>query len=228
LGTGTDTKSAWMLLVTVICLAAVVCAVLVRIGRSAPAAPGLRTGTTILAVATPIGLAVFALAGPLQKGWARRAGTPAPRSAAASAARRTSSATTVASRAVSPRPGPLDRPFSATLFGTVTQSNQANGAVIELDLRLGGTVTGRMRIRLGGEPLDEGGLSLTGSQVDVTGPGMPSAMVGKVVSLSGEEIVAHVTDLSRTNVALRANVSIDQSSEKVTGSLTGQPLGTGP
>ena len=37
---------------------------------------GLRAPATALAVITPIGLAVFTLAGPLQHGWARRAGTP--------------------------------------------------------------------------------------------------------------------------------------------------------
>jgi hypothetical protein len=213
LGTGTDVKSLWMLALTVICVAAVVVAVLVRIARSAAPTPALRTGTTMLAVATPIGLAAFTLIGPLQKGWARRAGTPPPRSA-------TARRTVVSAR----RPGPLDRQFSASLSGTVSQTTAPGGAIVELSLRLGGSVTGQMRIRLGGAPLPQGGLSLTGSQIDVTAPGMPSALGGKVVSLNGDNIVARVSDVSGTVVRLEMSLSIDQSSGAVTGTMTGRPV----
>jgi DMSO/TMAO reductase YedYZ heme-binding membrane subunit len=219
LGTGSDVKSWWLEALTVLCVAAVVVAVLLRIGRGAAAGTGVRTATTLLALATPIGLVVFALVGPLQKGWARRAGTPAPHSASTFVSARRPA------RTVTPQAGPLDRPFSASLSGTVTQSNAANGAIVELDLRLDGKVTGQLRIRLGGTALPEGGLSLAGSQVDLTGPGMPSALGGKVVALQGGSIVSRVSDVTGRVVELRANVSIDQSSGAVTGTLLGTPLG---
>ena len=76
LGTGSDVKSAWMLALTVVCVAAVVIAVLVRIGRAESASAGIRTATTVLAILAPVGLAIFALVGPIQSEWARRAGTP--------------------------------------------------------------------------------------------------------------------------------------------------------
>jgi hypothetical protein len=213
LGTGTDVKSWWLLGLTAICLAAVVVAVLIRIGRSAAPIPGLRTGTTLLAIATPIAMAAFTLVGPLHKGWARRAGTPSPKT------------TFVAAHPISRQLGRLDRPFTASLSGSVAQSNASGGAIVDLGLRLGGPVTGQMRIRLGGSPLAEGGLSLTGSQVDVTAPGMPSALGGKVTSLNGERILARVSDVSGTVVDLRINLSIDQSTGSVTGTVTGQPVG---
>jgi DMSO/TMAO reductase YedYZ heme-binding membrane subunit len=224
LGTGSDVKSAWMLALTVVCVAAVVAAVLVRIGRSVPVSPGLRTGTTVLAVATPIGLASFAMLGPLQKGWARKAGTPPPHGVTSTSTARPSAAVPPASRASSTQ-GPLDRPFSATLFGTVNQTSASGGAIVELSLRLGGRVPGQMRIRLGGAPLPQGGLSLTGSQVDLTAPGMPSAMAGKVLSLNGDAIVARVSDLTGAVLNLRINLSIDQNSDAVTGTVTGTPIG---
>jgi hypothetical protein len=213
LGTGTDVKSWWMLGLTVLCVGAVVVAVLIRIGRSATPIPGLRTGTTLLAIATPIAMAAFTVVGPLHKGWARRAGTPPPK------------ATAVAAGPASRRRGRLDRPFTANLSGTVAQSTVAGGAIVELGLRLGGDVTGQMRIRLGGSPIAEGGLSLTGSQVDVTAPGMPSALGGKVTSLSGGNILARVSDVSGTVVDLQINLSIDQSTGAVTGTMTGRPVG---
>ena len=222
LGTGSDVKSWWMLLLTLACVAAVVAAALIRIGRSENATPGLRAGTAALAIATPLGLAIFTLAGPLQHGWARRAGTPASllgSKPTVSAARGTPVS--------APRPvtqGPLDKPFSATLNGTATQSNVGSGAVVELSMKLGGSVQGRMRVRLGGAPLEGGGLSLTGSQVDVSAPGMPSVMAGQIVSLAGDRFNARVRDQSGTVVDLHANLSIDQASGTVNGTVSGRPI----
>jgi hypothetical protein len=192
-----------------------VAAVLVRIGRSPSAIPTVRTWSTLLAVATPIGMAVFALVGPLEKGWARRAGTPLPKRATPVRVSRTVPA------------GPLDRAFSAPVSGTVAQTNAAGGAIVELSLRLGGSVPGQMRIRLGGSALPDGGLSLTGSQVDLTAPGMPSALGGKVTSLSGDNIRARVSDVSGAAVDLQVNLSIDQSTGAVSGNVTGTPVGGG-
>jgi DMSO/TMAO reductase YedYZ heme-binding membrane subunit len=216
LGTGTDAASWWMLALTVICVAAVVVAALIRVGRSQPVPGPIRSWATVLAVATPIGLAAFALLGPLASGWARRAGTPPLHLASAV----TSTPTAPVVRRSS---SPLLRPFTAPLSGTVAQSNAANGGIIELNLRLGGPA-GQLRIRLGGAPLPQGGLTLTGSQADLTGPGLPSALGGKVTSLTGSNIVARVKDTSGTAVDLHANLSIDQNSGAVTGTLTGTPV----
>jgi len=84
-----------------------------------------------------------------------------------------------------------------------------------------------MRVRLGGAPLPQGGLSLTGSQVALTAPGMPSAMVGRVLSLTGDTFDARVTDTSGAVVDLHVNLAIDQNSSGVSGTLTGAPIGGG-
>lgn len=225
LGTGSDVKSAWNLALTIACVAAVVVAVLIRIARSESGGAVIRTGAGVLAIAAPVGLVIFTLVGPLQKGWARRAGTPlrllgAPTASTVPASR----SAPAAARSTTPR-GPLDRAFSATVFGSVKQTTVSNGSIVELNLRLGGGATGQMRIRLGGAPLPGGGLTLTGSQVDVTAPGMPSVMAGKVVSLQGNQIVARVSDTSGSVLDLNANLSIDQTSGAVTGTLSGTPLG---
>ena len=219
LGSGTDAKSWWLLALTVVCVAAVVIAVLVRVARANTATPGARTTAAGLAIATPLALAVFALAGPLRPGWAKRAGTPASLLGSASGGR-VSRGTPVSRHTTT---GPLDHPFRATLAGTATQSNQPGGAIVQLSMRLGGSVHGQMRVRLGGAPLQGGGLSLTGSQVAVTAPGMPSAMVGRVVALRGDNFRARVTDSSGTKVDLDANLNIDQNSGSVSGTLTGRP-----
>ena len=72
LGTGSDVKQWWMLALTVVCIMAVLIAVWARIANVDPAHSGLRAPATALAVITPIGLMIFTLAGPLQRGWAQR------------------------------------------------------------------------------------------------------------------------------------------------------------
>jgi len=224
LGTGSDVKAWWMLLLTVACIVAVVIAALARIARAVGATSGIRTGATTLSVVTPLGIAIFALVGPLQKGWAAKAGTPASLLGAHHGSPATTSASQPA-RAASVAKGPLDRPFSATLSGSASQSAAAGGAIVDLSLRLGGGAGGQMRVRLGGAPLPGGGLSLTGSQVDLTAAGMPSAMVGRVTSLVGDRFDAQVTDASGSVVVLHATIAIDQNSGAVTGSVNGAPAG---
>jgi hypothetical protein len=224
LGTGSDVKSAWLLSLTVVCVAAVLWAVALRLRAAGSDNAAVRAGATLLAIATPVGLAAFALAGPLEKGWARRAGTPAGLLGAVHPASHT--VTTPTSRPSTVKPGPLEHPFTANLSGTVAQSPAPGGAVVELGLRLTGAVTGQLRVRMGGAPLATGGLSLAGSQVDLTGPGMRSAMAGSILSLSGNDIVARVTDAYGKTVRLHAALSIDQNTGAVTGTLSGSPEGT--
>jgi hypothetical protein len=209
-----------MLALTVACVAAVAIAVLGRIARARAASGGLRAGATALSVATPIGIAIFALAGPLAHGWARRAGTPLRLLGAPATASHPAAAPGAATTAK----GPLDRAFSATLSGNVSQSTASGGAIVELQLRLGGGANGQMRVRMGGSPLPGGGLSMTGSQVALTASGMPSALVGRILSLSGTRFVARVSDTSGSVVDLNANLTIDGNSGAVTGTLSGNPV----
>jgi len=78
LGTGSDVKTTWLLVLSVACLAVVAAAVLVRTLGSWAAAParvrGLALGGT--AVFT-VGLLLWLPSGPLGTEWARRSGTPA-------------------------------------------------------------------------------------------------------------------------------------------------------
>lgn len=77
LGTGSDVRAGWMLWLSIACVAVVAAAVL---GRAAAAVPRrnalLGAGATVAGSA--IALAAWVPGGPLQRDWARRAGTPAP------------------------------------------------------------------------------------------------------------------------------------------------------
>ena len=227
LGTGSDVKQWWMLGLTAACIVAVLVAVWTRIAHTSGEHAGFRAPATALAVITPIGLAIFTLAGPLQTGWARRAGTPqsllgrAPASASSSAAA-SSSARGLASA------GPLGRAFSSGLSGSLNQNQAAGGAIVDLVLRVTGRVHGRMRVRIAGVPLSSGGLQMTGSQVALAVAGTPSALTGQISSLEGTQFVARVSNGAGTTVDVHAQLQIDTQNNTVTGTLSGAPAGSGP
>jgi sulfoxide reductase heme-binding subunit YedZ len=215
LGTGSDTKVWWMLLLTAVCVAVVTAAVLVRIVRSDPEAFPLRGLALTLTVATPVALAIFTLVGPLQGGWARRAGTPARLLAATRPSTAAVAARTTASRE-----------FTADLQGTATQSEDGSGAIVDLSLRLSGGAHGQLRVRLAGSPRPGGGLSMTGSQVDLLANSLPSVMEGKIVSLTGQRFVARVRGSSGRILELEGDLQIDTGGGSVTGTLRAIPAGS--
>jgi hypothetical protein len=224
LGTGSDTKQWWMLLITVLCIAAVLAAVLARINVVDSRHGTLRAGAFALSVIAPVGIGIFAVVGPLAHGWARRAGTPARLLGPSTSVVSVSTARTVSASSGS---DPAARPFTATLAGQVTQQSAPGGAIVELNMSVSGSVRGRLRVRLGGQPLPSGGLSLTGSQVDLSVVGAPDAFAGRVVNLQGDHFLAQVSDGAGTVLDLNAGLNIDQSNQTVSGTLSGTPLGSG-
>jgi DMSO/TMAO reductase YedYZ heme-binding membrane subunit len=224
LGAGSDTRQSWMLALTAACVAAVLAAVLVRLARAGGSGSGdsrarsLRAALLATTLLTPAGIAVFAYAGPLQHGWARRAGTPA----------RLLGATVVpVAAAGSRRPVPTTPAgsFSARLSGRAVQRSVPGGVVIDLSLLMDGSVPGRLRVRLAGAPLNTGGLSLTGSQVDLGAPALGAVMQGNVVSLQGPRFLARVSDRAGTVLDLNANLNIDSQTGRVSGTLDASPGG---
>jgi DMSO/TMAO reductase YedYZ heme-binding membrane subunit len=222
LGTGSDTKQWWMLLLTVACMAAVLAAVLARLGRAEQAPQGVRGGAIILSLLVPLGMVLFAVEGPLARGWSRRAGTPAsllPGGAALQAARPVTSRR----RSAGQDPDPTRHPFSASMSGRVSQSPEPGGAIVQLMMRLSGGVRGQLRVRMGGQPLNTGGLTLTGSQVDLSVAGAPQVYAGRIVELQGDQFLARVSDRAGAVVSLNASLNIDQSGQTVTGTVSGAP-----
>jgi hypothetical protein len=213
LGTGSDARLGWMVAVTGACVLAVTVAILVRLTRGGPEETEWRAPAIVLTVAGTLGVAIFALQGPLQRGWASRAGTPASLI--------TRSRIPVAASVPPTAPtGTLKPPFSARIAGSVTQTQVSGGAIVDLSLALSGGAHGRLRVRLAGAPLGAGGLSLTGSQVDLLADGLPSLMQGKIQSLQGDQFLARVTDGSGSVLDLRANLQVDGQTGGVTGTMS--------
>jgi ferric reductase like protein len=222
LGTGSDVKQWWMLALTAACIVAVLVAVWTRIASASGQYAGLRAPATALAVVTPIGLAIFTLAGPLQHGWARRAGTPSTLLGHTVASVPPQSTTSSASSSP-PRSNALASGFTATMNGTVAENQAPGGAIVDLDLRVRGQVRGRLRVRLGGVPVGAGsGLSMTGSQVDLALAGQPSVLQGQILSLRGEEFDARLAGGGKT-IDVHVQLQIDTDNNTVTGAMSGSP-----
>jgi predicted ferric reductase len=76
-GTGSDARSAWLLLLSVACVLAVALAILSRALPDFRTHPRLNGAALGVAAAFALFLVIWVPSGPLAKDWARRAGTPA-------------------------------------------------------------------------------------------------------------------------------------------------------
>jgi sulfoxide reductase heme-binding subunit YedZ len=230
LGAGSDTRLWWMLALTAACTAAVAAAVCVRLARAERRLRGIRGPGLAACAGVVVGLAVFTIAGPLQRGWARRSGTPS-RLLAHPAAQVTRARLTPAhggstpagsARAAAGRSATATvRGFTADLRGRMTQRSVTGGAIVDLALRLSGGAAGRLRVRIGGTPLAGGGLSMTGSQVDLLLRGDPAVFAGTIRALQGTAFLARVRSAAGAALTLRGELSIDQRTDAVSGRVTG-------
>jgi methionine sulfoxide reductase heme-binding subunit len=215
LGTGTDGKSSWLVILTVVCALAVAAAVVLRVLLT----PGIDAGRRLAALgavpAVMLVLFIWAKTGPLQHGWALRAGTPASLIPAASTAS-TSVGTTAPQRApVTPLP------YTATVSGSLTQAqpNSSGIATVQIDAHTSGPVAGRLRATLYGIPLENGGLSMQSSDVAYATAGSPAAYRGPVTALAGTHITAVVADAGGGHLRLDLELRINPSSGLVGGTL---------
>jgi len=163
-------------------------------------APGVVIPAILASVVTPVAIVAWLLVGPLQTGWARRAGTPSTlrRTVAASASSPVASATSPTAA-----PGPAQAGTTAAAAGTVafrlpanakfqghlTQTNSPGGpATVTIDATLTGTTPGHLVIVLTGTALPAGGISMSTSAVSLGPPSGPAPYHGTVTALVGPQI----------------------------------------
>jgi hypothetical protein len=90
-------------------------------------------------------------------------------------------------------------------------------------MRLSGGASGTLRVRIGGQPVDNGGLSMTGSQVDLVAGG--TVFDGTITALQGQQFTAHVRSPEGSRLLLQAHLRLDAAAGTVSGSLQAQPSG---
>jgi hypothetical protein len=227
LGTGSDTKAAWMLALSAGCVAVVLAAVALRLSTGWPRDRALRVSALGIAALIPLGLLVWLPTGPLAVGWSKRAGTPAallvPGRAATAGAGSTASSSAGTPSAGSSRGAPVTS-FTAQVGGRIRQLQLPNGLVaVEMSLTMPGHDLNHLAIRIEGPPIAGGGLQMSASRVTLGPASNPDHYRGRVMALQGTDVAAEVADQSGTRLSVAANLAIAPGPGTVAGTVTVSP-----
>ncbi len=223
LGTGSDTRAHWMLLLTAACVAVVLGAVAIRISAGWPERLMTRVSMAGAAALLPLGLLAWLPGGPLAAGWARQAGTPASllasahsRSAATAAGSQQTSRGSVA--------GASSRSTVATVGGRIRQVRVAQGlTLVDLSLAVHGQRLDNLHIRIKGPPIAGGGIQMTSSRVTLGPSSNPDQYSGHVTGLEGTDIAATVSDGAGSPLSLIAHLQISPGPGAVSGTVSVSP-----
>ena len=225
LGTGTDTRMHWMLVLAAGCVAVMLAAVLLRITAGWPQHLVARLSAVGAAALVPLGLLVWLPSGPLAAGWAKRAGTPVSLLPSAGS-RSGSSATPVTSASASS--GTTPSSFSASTVGQIRQIRLQGGMLlVDVALAVPGQALGKLDIRIEGPPIGGGGVQMTTSRVRLGSASNPDRYDGHVTALQGTNIAATVADRAGSRLSLVARLQIAAGRGTATGTLEVVPRGSG-
>jgi hypothetical protein len=200
LGTGSDTKTTWMLGLTAACVIVIIVAVTARATAGWPEHSGARISALAASAFVPLGLLVWLPAGPLAAGWALRAGTPPALIAAGSSASASTS--------------------SPDVTGTLHELRLPGGLTrLDIALRIGGNHLTRLNIQIDGQPIPGGGVQMSSSAVTLGTSSDPAAYRGSVVALDGSNVHARVRSGDGGHLGLIAQLAISPGTSAVSGSL---------
>jgi hypothetical protein len=195
-------------------------AVLVALAARLAAAdvpPRIGTSGSVAAVVAALALGVWLTLGPLAPGWARRAGTPPGVLTAFSPRAR------AARPPAAPHRDAFSRRFSAALTGRVHNGAAADGTgVADLGMRLSGGPRGVLRIRLGGQPLPDGGLHMDRSAVTLGPSSDPTRYSGRIQVLDNNLMRSLVG--SADGRAVRLTIQLSLIGDAVEGRVRGTPV----
>ncbi len=228
LGSGSDTKTHWMLLLTAVCVAVVLAAVAVRVSAGWPRHLATRVSALGVAALIPLGLLAWLPSGPLAAGWAKRAGTPTAVLAKAQiAAGSSGSAGHAGSAARTSASAGTSQSFTAQTAGRVRQLRLPDGLMlVDISLSLHGQQLSNLHIRIRGRAIAGGGVRMTASRVTLGPASNPDQYNGHVTGLQGSEIAATVSDGNGSTVALIARLEISLGPGTATGVVTAGPGAT--
>jgi hypothetical protein len=201
LGTGTDSRLSWLLGLDALCVAAVMAAAWWRLSlaQPGPARIAAMTGTVLLPLAT----AVFVAVGPLQPGWARRAGTPAALLASAATA--------------APPSAPAKSAAAFTGRVRTSAAPDAGEVTITVNARTSGVPGRRLTIVLRGTP--EGpGIAMARGTLRLSRAGRQPGYRGPVTRLDGRRLTATLRGTGGT--AQDAAVTLVIRGNSTSGQLT--------
>jgi DMSO/TMAO reductase YedYZ heme-binding membrane subunit len=218
LGTGSDASQHWLLAIVIICVGAVVAAVLWRLWQIRSERTPLAVAGAAVAILAPLALIGWATSGPLAHGWAKRAGTPVRLLGGRASTGGASGATT------STKPPLPNPPYSGSLSGSISAGavDSSGNTSITIDATTSGSVQARLKIVLDGQSDGNGGLNTLTSSAVTYGPASdPRLYTGTVIQLQGNQVSMSLSSSSTTpaKLLLNTNLSINFSGGTVTGTF---------
>ncbi len=214
LGTGSDIKFGWMLAIVALCVAAVIAAALVRATAGWPARKGVRLAAVLGCAALPLALIVWLPGGPLGRGWAKKAGTPSYLLVSSTTSSGTQAAASTRTAAT----------FTAPVTGSITQGQSADGLdLIQLRLTVSGAHLSTLGIQITGQPLQGGGVAMTGSSVTLGPASNPAEYRGRVTALQGTNLTARVRAPNGSALRIVAQLQLDTGAGSVSGTARVSP-----
>jgi hypothetical protein len=210
IGTGSDARVTWFEVLTLACVLSVAAAIAVRLRRDSPQSVQRRFGAAAVAVVSLAAFVVFALQGPLQPGWAARAGTPQTLLVSVHSPRTSSAAGATVG---------LRLPMSATVDGTLQRKTRADGSG-QVDIRAtvhSSPSPARVSVKLVGQQLASGGLRVTGSSITFGSVAAPRLYAGAHVAVNGSDLVATLRPARGAPIKLRLILQVPAGSGSVTG-----------
>jgi len=214
LGAGSDARAGWVQVVDLACLAAVLVALGWRLASNMQVDPAPRVAGAITSGVAVVAVLAWAATGPLQPGWARKAGTPASLLKSSAVA-----STGTGTGHGAPAGDGFAAPFQAQLEGRLSQAGGGANTVVTIDARLHGGPEGRLQIVLEGAALDDGGLALRQGAMSYGPPGDPQRYRGPVTGLNGAVVTASVRRGGGPASTATVQLAIDPASQRVTGSV---------
>jgi methionine sulfoxide reductase heme-binding subunit len=207
LGTGTDSRQGWMVALDALALASVCAAVCWRLVVTWRPDSRAQWGAVAGVITVPLAVTVWALAGPLQPGWARskRPASVVPSSTLASEPERAG--------------------FTGAVTGTRTATTPDASGLATVSIRgsLGGPSGLQFDVELTGRALDQG-VQLSNGRLTLGPPGALLRWSGPVSGLNGGQVDARVVDGSGHRLTVQLNLQIGSGGNAVTGTMSARPI----
>ena len=224
LGTGSDTKTGWMLTIFGGCVIVMIVAVVARATAGWPNHAGARLTALAASALVPLGLLVWLPSGPLAAGWAKTAGTPAALLHSTSPAAGGSGGSSSSGSSSSASGSNAPRSFTANASGTVSQGQLNSGLTgVNISLSLAGQRLNTLAIDLQGQPLNDGGIEMTSSSVTLGPRSDPSQYRGQVTSLDGTNVTAQLSDGSGSRLTVLARLQVNADAGSASGTVSVSP-----
>jgi sulfoxide reductase heme-binding subunit YedZ len=209
LGTGSDARVGWMVALDVVAVVAVCVAVCWRLAATWRPGVASQWGAVAAVVVVPLGVGLWALAGPLQPGWAR-----------------SKHAVATGASVVGAEPEAAGFSAAVTAIRTARSSGASGTETVSIRGAVAGPLALRLDLELTGRALDHG-VALSVGQLTLGPSTAPARWHGRVVNLAGGHVEARADDGSGRALTVVLDLHINSAGGAVTGTITAHPSAPG-